>query len=376
MKRIVICLFLISSVVCASAQRPKKVVAKAKQPAATASAAGLKIFKQMLESTAKVMFIDSVVVDKSDFMAHVPLNGESGTIKINNHSSNIDEQFTSYQNEFGDRRIVANGDSTNSRLYTQTMLGDGWSKPAVIADFGSAEYPMQNYPFLAADGTTLFFSAKGNESMGGRDIFMSSFDSDEAKWYKPQNYGLPFNSTANDYLLAIDDLDTLGWLVTDRRQPEGKVCIYTFVPTQSRQNFDDEDLSDKELEAYARILSIKATWKFGNRNAAIARRDAMLKRQNEKRQVATMHFVVNDNKVITSPSQFKNSQSRKLYAQVVELRKMIDDTNDYLSSAREAWHNGDHRLKDAILKAEDTLEKQQNDLVSLEKKIRSLENNQ
>lgn len=48
---------------------------------------------------------------------------------------------------------------------------------------------------------------------------------------------MPFNSTANEYLLAIDDYDTLGWLVTDRNQPADSVCIYTFEPTSIRKDF-------------------------------------------------------------------------------------------------------------------------------------------
>ena len=47
-------------------------------------------------------------------------------------------------------------------------------------------------------------------------------------FYIPDNYGLPYNSTANDYFLAIDERNNLGWLVSDRYQPEDKVCILYF----------------------------------------------------------------------------------------------------------------------------------------------------
>ena len=38
------------------------------------------IFNDLLSSTAKVMFIDSVVVDKNDFLHTIQLNSESGSI--------------------------------------------------------------------------------------------------------------------------------------------------------------------------------------------------------------------------------------------------------------------------------------------------------
>lgn len=352
------------------AQRGRRPVAKA----AAVSAPGLKLFKSMLPATAKVMFIDSVVVEKNDFLKHVPLNQESGTIKVSNPSADFRNQLGLYQNELGDRQIYANGDSTMTELGTKTMLGDKWSKGTVITDFNHALYQMQNFPFLASDGVTLYFSAEGTESMGGRDIFMSSFDSDNASWYKPQNVGLPFNSTANDYLLAIDDLDTLGWLVTDRRQPEGKVCIYTFVPTQTRQNFDDDDLDDDELMPYARLISIKSTWKFGNRATALARRDNMLRRINEKAQGGSgMHFVVNDNVVVTSPSQFKSSESKKLYSQLTEIQQMLASTKAKLESSRKAYHDGNKGLASSILNLEKQEEQQISDIHNLEKKIRQIE---
>lgn len=356
-----------------SAQRKGKSI-KVKKPAAVVMSPGQKIFKSMLSSTAKVMFIDSVVVEKDNFLSILPLNSESGHLSVANPKEDFANQMAVYQNDFGDRRIVANGDSVNSSLYTQTMLGNKWSKAASMSGIDNSLYKLQNYPFLAADGVTLFFSAEGEESMGGRDIFMSTFDSDNSEWYKPQNYGLPFNSTDNDYLLAIDDLDTLGWLVTDRHQPEGKVCIYTFVPTEVRQNFDDDDLDDSELTAFARIVSIKDTWQFGNRDAALARRDKMLKRLKEKNvQDNAMWFAIDDNTVITSPQQFKRDESRKLYKQTEELRNMIAQTETELDNYRKSYHEGNHSLSDKILKAEKDREQQQADFYSLEKKIRNIE---
>lgn len=357
----------------ASAQRRGKIV-KAKRPTAVVMSPGQKIFKSMLSSTAKVMFIDSVVVEKDNFLSMLPLNSESGHLSIANPKEDFVNQMAVYQNDFGDRRIIANGDSVNSSLYAQTMLGNNWSKAAGLSGIDNSLYKMQNYPFLASDGVTLFFSAEGEESMGGRDIFMSTFDSDNSEWYKPQNYGLPFNSTDNDYLLAIDDLDTLGWLVTDRHQPEGKVCIYTFVPTEVRQNFDDDDIDDSELTSFARIESIKDTWQFGNRNAALARRDKILTRLKEKNvQDNAIWFVIDDNTIITSPQQFKSNESRKLYKQTDELRKMIKQTETKLDNYRKSYHEGNRSLSDNILKAEKEMGQQHADLDSLEKKIRNIE---
>lgn len=363
-------LFLFISLSVGSFAQRKKPTVKAKEPQEVPSQ-GLKLFKSMLPATAKVMFIDSVVVPKSDFLRHVPLSKESGVIRTSNTHADFSNQMGLYENELGLRRIFAKGDSTQSELYTQTKLGNSWGQEAQIADFNNQLYRNQNYPFLALDGVTLYFSAEGSESMGGRDIFMSSFDSDKASWYKPQNLGLPFNSTANDYLLAIDDLDSLGWLVTDRRQPADKVCIYTFVPTETRQNFNSDDLNDKELMPYARLLSIKETWGFGNRKAAMERLEALKKRNLTKESNRNaMAFVVNDNTVITSPSKFKSNRSRQLYKQLVELRQMETSLQASLAAKRMAYHQGDKSTANDILNAENQLEQYQHDISDTMKNIR------
>lgn len=73
MRRIFI-LFLCATLSIGSfAQRKKAVATSAKEPQEL-SAAGLKRFKTMLPATAKVMFIDSVVVSKNDFLRHIPLS--------------------------------------------------------------------------------------------------------------------------------------------------------------------------------------------------------------------------------------------------------------------------------------------------------------
>jgi hypothetical protein len=382
MKKTVLLLLLSFVIVGAGAQRKKQPAVKkapaaqnSKDPSQQASSQGMKLFKSLMPATAKVMFIDSVVVDKNDFLRQLPLSKEAGKLMTKNSKADLANQMGSYENELGLRRIYADGDSANSVLYTQTKLGDEWDKGSRVSDFNSQMYTNQNFPFLASDGVTLYFSAEGSESMGGRDIFMSSFDSDNSAWYKPQNVGLPFNSTANDYLLAIDDLDSLGWLVTDRRQPAGKVCIYTFVPTEKRQNFNDDNLDDEELTCFASLQSIKSTWSFGNRNAAMKRLENLKKRNTKEGNGndGVMAFVVDDNTVITSPAQFKNDKSRQLYKQLVELQAMYASEKTKLETMRESYHNGNKSLSQNILKAEKQLENTKQDISDTEKQIRRIE---
>lgn len=285
--------------------------------------------------------------------------------------------FTQYENEFGDRRIFADGDTAVAKLYSQTLLGNGWDSAQPLPGINFDEYQDACFPFLASDGVTLYFAAKGPHSMGGYDLFMTTYDNENARWYEPQNYGLPFNSTANDYLLAVDDLDTLGWLVTDRYQPADSVCIYTFVPTYPRKDFQEDGLDEGRLTRYANIASIRETWKFGDRKSVLARLAVLKMTEKDKTASGGMRFVVNDRKVITSVSQFKKNESKRLYAQLQELDKLMEETTRLLADLRNKYaHTPASRktLGTDILKKEKELEQQENDRQGMVKRIRNLEN--
>ena len=52
-------------------------------------------------------------------------------------------------------------------------------------------------PCVTNHDTTLFFSSKGHFSMGGYDIFYSSFS--DKKWSEPVNLGFPINNTGDNF---------------------------------------------------------------------------------------------------------------------------------------------------------------------------------
>lgn len=343
-----------------------------KQP----SDVNVKMFESMVPSTAKLMFIDSVVVDKKDFLNSLPLNKESGKLTYFNSFFNANKEVntTVYINEFNNRSYYAEGDSTQSSIYTIDKLGNKWSIPVKISEI-TTDYQNPDYPFLCSDGVTLFFGAKGPKSMGGYDIFMTRYNGDDGTWYEPENYGLPYNSTANDYLLAIDDYDQLGWLVTDRRQEEGKVCIYTFVPTTPRQNFENDDLTKKQLNSFARILKIEDTWQFGNREAALKRVEDLKKRNTQGKKVTSnINFVINDNVTYHSISEFKSSSAREKYKQLVALQDKYNQNIATLQQLRDDYAK--NRTKDLakdILFYEKEVEQQAISIKDLKKIIREQE---
>lgn len=69
--------------------------------------------------------------------------------------------------------------------------------------------PLINTPYdeeavnLSPDGTVLYFSSKGHNSMGGYDIFRSVKDKD-GNWSAPENIGYPINTPDDELFYAVD----------------------------------------------------------------------------------------------------------------------------------------------------------------------------
>ena len=380
MKKYILLLFLLLSVMPALTQNRKKTTPKKTNVSIKAETPGQNLYKEMLPATEKVMFIDSIVVDNSNFLSKIPLNAESGKLDLYSHmNTGKDPDATNaYLNELGTKCYYSSGDTIFGRhIYYTELIGNTWSEPQKIKELSKGNISL-DYPFLLTDGITLYFSAKGNGSLGGDDIFMTHYDTDNNQYYAPQNIGLPYNSKHNDYLLAIDDYDKLGWLVTDRRQPEGKVCIYTFVPNETRIGFDADNLTDTQLESYASIKSIRDTWKFGDRNAALKRLHDMKTRMTSHQNQKQTEFIVNDQVTYHQISDFQFSESQKLYKQYLIQKKALSDLEASTEQQRVQWHKAQRNEKEQlaadIKKAEKNIEQLIADIHLLEKKARNVEN--
>lgn len=169
------------------------------------------------------------------------------------------------------------------------MIGDKWSRDIPLKGLDVLGDDVDiNWPFMLADGTTLYFAAKGEESIGGFDIFMTRYDETTKSFLKPENIGMPFNSAANDYLYIVDEYDGFGWFATDRNQPEGMVCIYSFLLNDVRENYIVDEYSPEQLRQLSEIHSISQTWSSLNaRNNALERLTDVYKRKFTQKKKTT-----------------------------------------------------------------------------------------
>ena len=123
------------------------------------------------------------------------------------------------------------------------------------------------------------------------------------------NIGFPYNSPANDYMLAVDELNGIGWLVSDRFQPEGKVGVYAFIYNDRRKSLELDD--QKKRVERAMLTSMKDTWIAGEDYSSVLSKIKELSKASGNSE-NRIWFVVNDNRVVYDLKEFKNPQSKKL----------------------------------------------------------------
>ena len=341
----------------------------------------------MREMTQQITIIDSIVTDKDQLLSQLLLSDETGRILSSSAFWGKGDSTTVFVNEMGNKAYFSQpDDSLKQQLCTSDLLGGEWSKPQLLNGI-SEGISETAYPFMLADGLTFYFAGKGEESIGGYDIFMTRYDAHNNSFLKPENIGMPFNSEANDYLFAIDEYAHIGYFVSDRRQPEGKACLYIFIPQSSRKTYDPIVYTPAEIRGFADISSIADTWGNGEeRSAALARYQAIsinnMKAMNTDAQpddntVASLELVINDALTYSSARDFRSREAAVLYKQLIEARQQLCLLNEQLEKSRSFYPQAagaeKKTLQREMLQAEAEVTKLYSRIGTLEKEARNAE---
>lgn len=333
---------------------------------------------RMVMNTARICVVDSFVIDKDNFLSVYRLSSDVGVVTTNANYFD-DSLLPGYISETERRMDIFFSDygeynDSLMKIYHNSKVADEWGTPHQIEGFDT--YGNDDYPFMCPDGITLYFASDGEGSIGGYDIFMTRMDTESGRFLRPDNVGMPFNSTANDYMLVIDEVANLGWFATDRNQPEGLVCVYVFVPGKER--YDVETLGYDGVLPYACLASIAATQDDeAALRAARQQLTMLIYSQGEKSKKGDFLFVVDDTRDYTRLSDFKSPEARKLFAEwqkrtaqhVADIRSLEQQRDAYASANAAARQ----RMSAAILQLEAKVESDTALLERMELEIRRLE---
>ena len=320
-----------------------------------------------LRGVDRVTIVDSVVVDKTDFLKAYPLSEDLGALILSKRGD-----IVQYQTQLNGMVLQPEGtDSTDLQIVRYYQEEGHLTEGTIIEGLGIDGDI--NYPFLMPDGQTFYFAARSENGYGNYDLYATRYDSDSKRFYQAENMGFPYNSYANDYMLVIDETVNLGWFASDRYQPASKVCIYTFIPNESRQTIDYETTDLDELCAMASLQSIATLPLTDEQKQTKTQARKRLSTVNSQRSTHNsqrdFEFILNDDKTCYTLADFTSANAKKLCSEWVQKSKNLVTLNEQLQKMRETSPSS----RQHILNLENRIIERQAEVHNIEKNIRKTE---
>lgn len=324
--------------------------------------------RNFMDRVERIVILDSIVVPKADFFKayHLPFSaGSLGTAK----DLPFSDAYTDYvfTNEGNDYKIWAQPDSVGVfRIMESIRLTDGkWSEPAetpdVLNNGGDAIYP-----FMMSDGVTLYYASDNEDSMGGYDIFVATRDASDGSYLQPQNIGMPYNSPYDDYMLAIDELNGVGWWATDRNQLGDDLTIYLYKVNDLRKNYSEDDAEDIAAKAF--IRDYRSTW--GDEDYTDLVQEVMAIEASPVRKQIDFVFPAKRGEVYYNLDDFKSSAGRNMMVKYLEAEKEFNVKAQKLADLRKKYSiSKSSSLKSTISSLEKETEKDRETLKRLRSEV-------
>ncbi|NDV58709.1 M48 family metallopeptidase [Bacteroides sp. 519] len=335
---------------------------------------------RMIKGVEEVVVVDSFVVDKKDFLQAYKISEESGSLHTYNEFFKTpgDNQGTVYQTELRNKLYYGETEEDGTlSIYSKNKMLDEWGKGHPLPSSINAN-ANTNYPFVLTDGITIYYASDCENSIGGYDIFVTRYNTGTETYLNPENVGMPFNSPFNDYMYVIDEYNNLGWFASDRYQPEDKVCIYVFIPNDSKRIYNYEGMESGKMRSLAQLRSIEDTWKNDDIvEEAKKRLQAAINQKPQEERNYDFEFIINDEVTYHTFSDFKVTLSKHLFGAYQQMLKDYKQQVDKLDSQRkwyaEASKADQENATPAILDLEKRVLEMAVEVELLEMKIRNEE---
>lgn len=315
---------------------------------------------KLLNRVEDIAIVDSMLVNKKDFLKYYQLSSEAGSLKqtvIKQNQKQIVDKIE-YTTERGDRKFFSDSVAGKMNLFSAIRLLDAWGTSAPLSKTINTS-ANENYPFLMLDGITLYFASDGENSLGGYDIMITRYSPVSKDYLTPENVGFPFNSTANDYMLAIDEQRGLGWFATDRNQSSDKVMIYKFIPNKEVRIVK---VTDNDSLRYLAGLKVY-------RKGKLRMNDQINTQGTEPVESVDndlYEIVINDSTIYKHVTDFKSPEALNKFKEWKKLSFELKSAKQLIDQKREQYVN----VSDDAQRTKLTQE-----IVQLESKISLLEKN-
>jgi len=283
---------------------------------------------RLLSRVEDIAVIDSMIVDKEDFLNHYHFSNELGTLqqeRVFFDSCRTENKIT-YTTQRKDRVYFSDSIEGRMDIFTSYRLLNDWSIASPLSNIINSS-ANENYPFLLLDGVTMYFASNGENSIGGYDIFVTKYIPSTNTYLTPENIGMPFNSPYNDYMMVIDEINKTGWFATDRYQPTDKVALYFFILNDSKIILQSDN--EEEIRLAAQLKTF--------REANVSKNIRIVQKADSNDSEKEFEFVITDNLIYTNSSQFKSKDALKAWKEMNKLAVQMVNMKEQLKILREDY---------------------------------------
>ncbi len=191
--------------------------------------------KGLLSSIKEVTVLDKKQADDREFFRYYDLSHIGGKILVTPQellsSLDIKRNHRSLMHFRGSGTTVyfssyGKDGKTGLDIYSAEVLPGGtFSSPKLLPGTVNTPYD-EDFPYLHPDGRTFYFSSKGHSSMGGYDVFRSSFDAASGAFGSPQNMDFAINTPDDDIFYIADSLNQYANFASGRSSKQGQLHVY------------------------------------------------------------------------------------------------------------------------------------------------------
>lgn len=201
--------------------------------------------KHLLSDLKDIEVLSKVEVESSDFFRFYDLSDIGGKIVVTPQEllSNMDkksgERFLTYLPSSGGPIYFSSygkdGKTGRDIFRSELLPTGGYAAPVKLAGYINTDED-EDYAVMAPDGKTFYFCSKGHNSMGGYDVFRSTYDKGMDVFGAPENMDFAVNTPANEMLYIVGPDGKQAGFASDRDSKQGMVNVYRVGTTQTPLN--------------------------------------------------------------------------------------------------------------------------------------------
>ena len=239
------------------------------------------------------------------------------------------------------------GDSIQQQIFVSSLDSTySWTKPKELKGFG--KFKQVKDLMISLDNKTIYFSAEGDASYGGFDIFTSKRTTEGwLNWSEPENIGLQINSLLDEYEPTLSaDRRKIMFTVKDR---DGVASIYqaiipdnlqaepVFETKTNGQIFSKNEFFDGEMKFYGfnrkknelHIIN-NGPLSFGSKTFLPKWDDILLVSVKPEYFIPSVQLPVREGRNIYSGKFQRSSYLEEFDIEFVRLEKQLSDQNNLI----------------------------------------------